>query len=53
MSVVVVVIIAVFLLQDQSMKAHDLKRLEKMQTESKKECIVDCTEVVPDRWTER
>ena len=36
LSFVVVVIIAVFLLQDQSMKAHDLKRLEKMQTESEK-----------------
>ena len=36
LSFVVVVIIAVILLQDQSMKAHDLKRLEKMQTESEK-----------------
>ena len=36
LSFVVVVIIAVILLQDQRMKAHDLKRLEKMQTESEK-----------------
>lgn len=34
LSFVVLVIITVVLLQDQSMKAHDLKRLEKMHAES-------------------